>query len=95
MPETPYFENTNFECTIKDFMATTDGKMPSSGSQRQIIMEYGPWWELLYNKLPTQISEMSGGIPAEFTAWFNTTTTAYSFASLLVMTLPSPRYEYY
>ena len=58
-------------------------------------MEYGPWWTLLGNNLPDEISSMQGGVPAEFTNWMNSTSTAYSFASLLVMTLPSPRYEFY
>ena len=58
-------------------------------------MEYGPWWTLLGNNLPGEISSMQGGVPAEFTNWMNSTSTAYSFASLLVMTLPSPRYEFY
>ena len=58
-------------------------------------MEYFPWWTMLSENLPDSIATMSGGVPTEFTDWMNSTTTAYSFASLLVMTLPSPRYLFY
>ena len=55
VPEARFFVPTFFECTIKDFMATAYGKMPSTGSDTQIVMEYGPWWDLLYNNLPAEV----------------------------------------
>ena len=58
-------------------------------------MEFAPWFTLLSEHLPPPIKGMSGGVPPEFMDWMNEETTAYAFSSMLVMTLPSPRYLYY
>lgn len=91
----PGYTNMEFNCTVKDFMDSTYGKMATDNSDRQVIMEFAPWFTLLSEHLPRSIENMRDGIPPEFMDWLREPSTAFSFSSILVMTLPSPRYKYY
>jgi hypothetical protein len=58
-------------------------------------MEFAPFFTMLSEHLPPNIANMQGGVPQEFMTWLTQDSTAYSFSSMLVMTLPNPRYLYY
>ena len=84
-----------FNCTVKDTMSSQYGKFPKDNKDRQIIMEFAPWFTMLSEHLPPDIENMPDGIPQEFMTWLVQNTTAFSFSSMMVMTLPNPRYLYY
>ena len=91
----PGYYDMEFNCTVKGIMESTYGKMATDDSDRQVVMELAPWFTLLSEHLPPRIEHMPDGVPPEFMDWLREPTTAFSFSSILVMTLPSPRYLYY
>ena len=67
------------------------GKYPSSLASDQVIMEFGPLWQYMYNYWNDVYYHRN----PEFEAWMNENGRAYNFARQLVMTLPQPRIDYY
>ena len=69
-PQVPFLNGTtstsefHFNCTVKDFMGSTYGKMPESGSEKQIVMELEYWFLMLTEMLPPELANMTGGVPS-------------------------------
>ena len=46
-------EHMKWNCTVKAFMDGTYGKMRSSNSERQFVMEYAPFFQTMSEHLPS------------------------------------------
>lgn len=81
------------ECKIAGFYESTNGKYSKDQDRQpddQIIIEVNTYLDLLAPGAPQSLREVS-----TFREWLLEEGRSTEFVQLLVMTLPSPRYEYY
>jgi len=87
-----------FPCRITDFLVGSYAKFPETDNS--VIMEYAPLNNYLVNYLPAKLSQnegfkryLLGTLTEKAPSPYNA--TLFSFADVMMYTLPAPRYKYY
>ena len=87
-----------FPCRITDFLVGSYAKFPETDNS--VIMEYAPMSKYLVNYLPAELIQnegfkryLSGTLTEAVESPFNA--TLFSYADVMMYTLPTPRYKYY
>ena len=75
---------------IAAFIDETYGKMPKTNVENQIIMEFTNYLRFFAEYLPAELDGIQ-----EYKDFLRLPDTSTSFAQILMMTLPSPRYDHY
>lgn len=81
------------DCVVSGFYDKSYGKFSQEQTQKpqsQIIVEVRHYLQMMAQGAPASYQENAG-----FVAWLMTENKSLDFVQLLMMTLPSPRHEYY